>query len=65
MRKLGGGSLFVVAIALVLAGLALRSGWVDWIIGAAGYLVIGGGVIAGIMGLISMFTGGGKKTADF
>ena len=65
MRKLGGGSLFVVAIALVLAGLALRSEWLAWIVDAVGFLLIVAGVIAGIMGLIAMFTGGGKKTADF
>lgn len=65
MRRLGGGSLFVAAVVLVLAGLALRSGWLAWIIDAVGFLLIVGGVIAGIMGLIAMFTGGGKKTADF
>ncbi len=65
MRRLGGGSLFVAAVVLVLAGLALRSGWLAWIIDAVGFLLIVGGVIAGIMGLIAMFTGGDKKTADF
>ncbi len=40
MRILGGGGLFVAAVVLVLAGLALRSGWLDWLINAVGFLLI-------------------------
>lgn len=66
MRSAQGGSLVLAAILLVIVGAVLRWELVDWIIDAAGFLLIVVGVILGVVGLIQMFAGGGKRSrGDF
>ena len=57
MNKLGGSTLIVTAIFLVLVGAILRSGLIDWLIEIIGLSLIVLGVILGIIGLISVVKG--------
>ena len=57
MNKLGGSSLIVTAIFLVVVGAILRSGLIDWLIDIIGLLLIALGIILGIIGLISVVKG--------
>ena len=63
MSKAAGGGLFLAAIILVVLGLILRLDLVDWLIDAFGLLLIIVGVVLGIIGLIKMFSGGGKSSS--
>ena len=65
MNKVGGSGLIVVAILLVLLGLVLRLGILDWLIDLTGVLLILIGVVMGIVGLIQVFSGGSKSSSSF
>ena len=65
MNKVGGSGLIVVAILLVLLGLVLRLGIIDWLIDATGFLLILIGVIMGIVGLVQVFSSGNKSSSSF
>ena len=65
MRIFKGGGLFLAAITLVIFGVILRWDLIDGIIDATGFMLIVIGAIIGIIGLIQMFSGGGKKSGDF
>ena len=65
MNKVGGSGLIVVAILLVLLGLVLRLGIIDWLIDATGFLLILIGVIMGIVGLVQLFSSGNKSSSSF
>jgi uncharacterized membrane protein YqaE (UPF0057 family) len=57
VNKLGGSSLIVTAIFLVVVGAILRSGLIDWLIDIIGLLLIALGIILGIIGLIGVLRG--------
>ena len=65
MNKVGGSGLIVVAILLVLLGLVLRLGIIDWLIDVTGFLLILIGVIMGIVGLVQVFSSGNKSSSSF
>ncbi|MCH7745001.1 MAG: hypothetical protein IIB15_06765 [Chloroflexi bacterium] len=65
MNKVGGSGLIVVAILLVLLGLVLRLGIIDWLIDVTGFLLILIGVVMGIVGLVQLFSGKGKSSSSF
>ena len=66
MRRVSGGGQFILALFLVLAGVVMRWDLIDWIIDTVGIILIIAGVVIAIVGLINLFTGGGKKqTSDF
>jgi hypothetical protein len=60
VNKLGGSSLIVTAIFLVVVGAILRSGLIDWLIDIIGLLLIALGIILGIIGLIGVLRGSRK-----
>jgi nitrogen fixation-related uncharacterized protein len=65
MRRAGGSGLILVAIVMVILGVVLRWDLIKWLIDATGMVLIVVGVILGIVGLISFFTGGRSKSSDF
>lgn len=65
MGKLGGGSLFLVGILIVIFGAFIQSGIVEALLNIAGFLIIAIGVIAGIVGLFQMVSGGKEGSSDF
>ena len=65
MNKVGGSGLIVVAILLVLLGLVLRLGIIDWLIDVTGVLLILIGVVSGIVGLVQLFSGQGTSSSSF
>jgi len=65
MNKVGGSGLIIVAIVLLLLGIVLTSGILDWLIDLTGILLILIGVVMGIVGLIQVFSGKGKSSSSF
>ena len=65
MKKVQGAGFFVVGAVLIILGVILRWGLIDWLIDATGLLLIVMGAIAGIIGLIQMFSGGGERSSDY
>ena len=65
MGKAGGFGLLISGIVLVILGAVLRWDLIDWLIDATGFVLILIGAIAGIIGLIQMFTGGGQRSSDY
>jgi hypothetical protein len=65
MQKIKGAGFFVVGAVLITMGVILRWDLIDWLIDATGFVLILIGAIAGIIGLIQMFTGGGQRSSDY
>jgi len=65
MNKVKGAGFFVVGAVLIILGVILRWDLIDWLIDATGLLLIVMGAIAGIIGLIQMFSGGGERSGDY
>ena len=65
MGKLGGGSLFIVGILIVIFGAFIQSGIVEALLNIAGLLIIAIGVIAAIVGLVQMLSGDKQGSSDF
>jgi|TARA_B100001971_G_scaffold26937_1_gene21287 hypothetical protein len=50
----------------IIVGVILRWDLIDWLIDATGFILIMIGAVMGVIGLITMFSGGGKKSyGDF
>lgn len=64
MRRVGGSGLFFAGIILLILGIVLRWDLIKWLIDATGLVLIIVGVILGIIGLIQMFSGGGRRSSS-
>ena len=64
MRRVGGSGLFFAGIILLILGIVLRWDLIKWLIDATGLVLIIVGVILGIIGLIQMFSGGGRRRSS-
>ena len=64
MRIVQGGGLVIVGVFLLVVGVILRWDLIDWLIDASGFVLIVLGAIVGIVGLVQMFTGGGRREYD-
>ena len=64
MRRVQGGGLVIVGVFLLVVGVILRWDLIDWLIDASGFVLIVLGAIVGIVGLVQMFTGGGRREYD-
>ena len=65
MNRFGGGGLILLAIILVVVGIMVQSDIVEWLLNVIGTIFIVAGVIAGVVGLIGLFTGGKKQSSEF
>jgi uncharacterized membrane protein YecN with MAPEG domain len=65
MNKLGGGSLFIAGIFLVLLGALIQSDILTWLLDILGFVVIVAGIIAGIIGLVKVFSGKKSGASDY
>ena len=65
MNKVRGGGLVVTGLFILLAGVVLRLGILQFLIGVLGYLFIGVGVVIGVYGLIKMLSGGKSEFTDY
>ncbi len=65
MKKLGGGSLLIAGIFLILFGLLIGSWIVEEILDFIGFVIIAIGVVMGIVGLFKMFTGGKGRSSEY
>ena len=65
MKKVQGAGFFVVGAVLIILGVILRWDLIDWLIDATGLLLIVMGAIAGIIGLIQMFSGRGQRSSEY
>ena len=57
MDKLGAGAWIVVGIGLILLGLLVKSGIVEFLLDIIGWVIVIGGVIAVILGGFSLIRG--------
>lgn len=64
MNKVKGSGLIMAGAVLLVVGIILRWDLIDWLIDAAGFVLIVIGAILGIVGLVKMFSGGNKKSYD-
>jgi hypothetical protein len=64
MSKVGGGSLLLAGIFLIFLGILIRSDFLEWLLDLLGIITIIGGGIAGVVGLIQVFTGGSKRSSS-
>lgn len=64
MNRIGGSSLIILAIIMVLLGAVLRTGLIQWLINLTGFLLIGIGIILGIVGLVQMLSRN-KGSSDY
>ena len=64
MNKLSGGGLLIAALALVFVGWLIQSDLLSWLLDLVGWVLIFGGIIVGVIGVVTMFTGG-RRGSDF
>lgn len=64
MNRIGGSSLIILAILMVVLGAVLRTGLIQWLINLTGFLLIGIGIILGIVGLVQMLSRN-KGSSDY
>lgn len=64
MSKVGGGSFLLAGIFLIFLGILIRSDILEALLNLLGIIIIIGGGILGVVGLIQMFTGGGKRSSS-
>ena len=64
MGKAGGGGLLLIGIFMVILGAFVQSGIVEALLDIAGFLIVAGGVIVGIIGVVKMASGG-KGSSDY
>ena len=64
MSKIGGGGLLMAGIFLIFLGFMIRSDILEWLLDVFGFVVIVGGIGVAVIGLIQMFTGGGRRSSS-
>ena len=65
MGVFGAGGWLVVGVILVVLGILLRSGLIQWLLNLMGFLLIIVGVIAIIVALVSLVTGSKRRSSGF
>ena len=65
MEKLGGGSLLIAGIFLVILGWLIQSAILEWLLDVIGVVVILGGIVVGIIGIVKLFSGGKSRAGEF
>ena len=65
MGKLGGGSLLIAGIFLVLLGALIQSDILTWLLDILGFVVVVAGVIVGLIGIIKLFSGKKSGASDY
>ncbi|MDA1348480.1 MAG: hypothetical protein O3A47_06385 [Chloroflexi bacterium] len=60
MGKVGGGGLVLAGILIIFLGFLIKSDITESLLELTGRVVIIGGAVVGIIGLVKMFSGGGK-----
>ena len=66
MRRLGGGSMVMAAVFLIVIGLIVKSDFAKDVLGALGWLMVIVGIVLAVIGIFQAFTGRGRKQrSDF
>ena len=61
MNKASGGGLLVAGIVIILLGLILRLGIIQWLIDFTGIILIILGIVLIVVGVLQMITGRGDR----
>ena len=61
MNKLGGGTVVLAGLFLVILGLLMTSDIIDFL----GWLIVIAGVVVAVIGLIRVFSGGKSGASDY
>ena len=64
MSKVGGGGLLLAGVFLIFLGFLIQSDILSRLLDLLGIIIIIGGAILGVIGLIQVFTGGGKRSSS-
>ena len=64
MSKVGGGGLLLAGIFLIFLGIVIQSDILSRLLDLLGIIVIIIGAILGVIGLIQVFTGSGKRSSS-
>ncbi len=65
MDKAGGFGMIVAGVFLIVLGLFVQSGIVEFLLDIIGIVIIIGGAIIGIIGIVKLFSGGGSRSSDY
>ena len=65
MDKAGGFVMIVAGVLLIVLGLFVQSGIVEFLLDIIGFVIIIGGAIIGIIGIVKLFSGGGSRSSDY
>lgn len=64
MSKIGGGGLLLAGVFLIFLGFVIQSNILERLLDLLGIIVIIIGGILGVIGLIQVFTGGGRSSSS-
>ena len=64
MSKIGGGGLLLAGVFLIFLGIVIQSDILSRLLDLLGIIVIIIGAILGVIGLIQVFTGGGRRSSS-
>ena len=65
MNRLGGSSLIVVAIFLIIFGLFIGSDFISGLLEVLRWVFIIIGIVLGIIGVVQMLSGGRSRSSDY
>jgi len=61
MNRLGGGTLILVGVALIIFGILLRSPITDFLVDLLGLISIIAGVVIGVIGIVNYLAGSRRR----
>ncbi|PZC47318.1 MAG: hypothetical protein C1O27_001265 [Chloroflexi bacterium] len=62
MTNAKGASLLFLGVLIIVVGWLVQSGIVEWILDVIGYILIVSGILAAVVGLFQMISGGGRRS---
>ena len=62
MSNFRGASLLMLGLIVIAGGWFVQSGIVEWLLDVIGFIMIVTGILAAVVGLIQMLTGGGRRS---
>ena len=61
MSNFRGASLLMLGLIIIAAGWFVQSGVLEWLLNVIGFIMIITGILASVIGLIQMLSGGGRR----
>ncbi len=61
MSNFRGASLLMLGLITIVGGWFVQSGVLEWLLNVIGFIMIVTGILASVVGLIQMLSGGGRR----